>query len=155
MRDLSKFLLVCSVLAMGGATATAGPPATPFGQSSRFALDTNRIGFADSDLLLLTAAPGVDVTPPVVVLGDPLPNPFNPRVTIPYIVGRRGVVELGIFDARGRVVRTLAAELLPSGSHSRQWDGRDNRGSAVPAGVYLVRVKLDGVVQTRKVTLAK
>ena len=84
-----------------------------------------------------------------------MPNPFNPSVTIPYSVGRRGVVQLGIFDLRGRQVRVLASGMLPEGRYAQQWDGRDDAGSVMPASVYLVRVKLNDVVETKKISLVK
>lgn len=119
-------------------------------------MNTNRIGFADSSPLVLTSAPDVGDLPRVVSLGVPLPNPFNPSVTIPYSLGRRGVVELGIFDLRGRQVRQLASAQKAEGRLiSKQWDGRDDAGSMVPTGVYLVRVKLDNVVETKKISLVK
>jgi flagellar hook assembly protein FlgD len=32
-----------------------------------------------------------------------------------------------------------------------EWDGRDDRGDQVPAGVYLVRFKAEGVESVKKV----
>jgi len=154
MRLLLTFLLVGAVLVMG-TVASAQPPTTPFGQSSAFVLNTNRIGFADSPPLVLTSAPDAGELPRIISLGVPMPNPFNPSVTIPYSVGRRGVVQLGIFDLRGRQVRMLNSGVLPEGRYAQQWDGRDNAGSVMPAGIYLVRIKLDAVHETRKISLVK
>ena len=154
MRQQLTFTLVVAVLVLG-TTAGAQPPQTPFGQSSAFVLNTNRIGFADSAPLTITSAPDAGDLPRVVSLGVPMPNPFNPSVTIPYSVGRRGVVQLGIFDLRGRQVRQLASAQKAEGRYSEQWDGRDDAGSMAPTGVYLVRVKLDDVTETKKISLVK
>ncbi len=44
-----------------------------------------------------------------------------------------------VYDAAGRRVRVLADGELGAGTHAIAWDGRDQRGAAVPAGVYFVR----------------
>lgn len=62
-----------------------------------------------------------------------------------------GVMRLGIFDAAGRLVRTLgatgaSARLSPPpvslhpGEHGFHWDGKDETGCTQPAGVYLGRL---------------
>lgn len=155
MRHLVTILLIVVSFAWGNLPAGAEPPAIPFGQSSAFDLNTNRIGFADSSPLVLTSAPAGVGLPRAVALGDPQPNPFNPVVLIPFSVGCRGVVELGVYDMRGRLVRQLTSGLLTEGRYSEQWDGRNGAGSAMPAGVYLVRIKLDAVQETRKISLVK
>jgi flagellar hook assembly protein FlgD len=49
-----------------------------------------------------------------------------------------------IIDASEQRVRALQeAELLPAGEHRFEWDGRDDAGSLVPAGLYGFRVVLD------------
>jgi hypothetical protein len=34
-----------------------------------------------------------------------------------------------------------------------QWNGTDNRGTRVPAGVYVCRLATDGAVQTKRVVV--
>jgi flagellar hook assembly protein FlgD len=56
----------------------------------------------------------------------------------------------------GRDVRTLVAgEELLAGRHQRSWDGRDNFGAAVPAGVYLVRLQAGGHASARRLVLVR
>jgi hypothetical protein len=153
--ELALVLVVLGCLLAVCATAHAQPPATPYGESSNFGLNTNRIGFADSGLLSISAVPDGSDLPAAVSLGDPMPNPFNPRVTIPFFVGQRGSVELNIYDLQGRRVRTLASQAFAEGHYTRQWDGRNDRGSALPTGVYLVRIKNSDTVETRKISLVK
>ncbi len=145
---LGCLLAVCT-------TANAQPPATPYAESGSFVLNTNRIGFADSGLLIVTAVPDGSRPRAIVTLGEPLPNPFNALVTIPFFVGRRGVVELKIYDLRGRRVRTLASQLFEVGRYEKEWDGRGDSGSSMPSGVYLVRIELAEALETRKISLVK
>lgn len=49
------------------------------------------------------------------------------------------VVRVSLYDAAGRLARTLADEPLPAGRHRRVWDGADDRGRPLAAGIYFVR----------------
>ena len=133
----------------------AQPHATPFGQSNTFILDTNRIGFGDSAIMMISGTPENGIVPGVITLGRMIPNPFNPRITISFEVGRTGPVELNIYDLVGRRIKDLASQQFEAGQYFRQWDGRDNSGSMMPAGVYLVRIKSDTTTDSKKITLVK
>jgi flagellar hook assembly protein FlgD len=52
-----------------------------------------------------------------------------------------GSVSLRLFDARGRLVRDLATGDLRAGRHDIRWDGRDQAGRNVAAGIYLARLE--------------
>lgn len=91
-----------------------------------------------------------------LALNPNYPNPFNPRTTLNFSLERESNVTLTIHDAAGRLVKTLVSERKSAGAHQAVWDGRDNRGSAVAAGIYLVRVATDqGEVKTQKIGLIK
>ncbi len=84
------------------------------------------------------------------------PNPFNPATQLSFTLARTSVVELAIFDARGRRVRALAAgETFAAGRHDLRWDGCDAAGRAVAAGAYLARLRAGDEVEIQKLTLAK
>jgi hypothetical protein len=83
------------------------------------------------------------------------PNPFNPRTTIAYVLAKTAVVELSVFDLRGRLVRRLVAEARRSGEHLVEWDGTDGHGRAVPSGRYVARMRAGDVVATRSLTLVR
>jgi hypothetical protein len=68
------------------------------------------------------------------------PNPFNAGTKISYDVEVEGAVRLDVFDACGRLVRTLVDGVQSAGRHTAFWDGRDARGSDVASGVYLLRL---------------
>ena len=83
------------------------------------------------------------------------PNPFNPVIHVEFEMARDGVVEAVIFNPAGRLVKTLAVEIFPAGEHFLKWDGRDDGGRAMPAGVYFLSLKTDAGVVGRKITLVK
>jgi serine protease AprX len=90
--------------------------------------------------LQLTAAPESE---PVAAAGRLLgnwPNPFNPSTSLAFSLDRPAELTLSIHDVRGRRVRRLAARSFAAGSHSIEWDGRDDEGNSLPSAVYLAEL---------------
>ena len=86
-------------------------------------------------------------------LGDSYPNPFNPAVVIPLDLATDAArVSLTVYDVLGRRVRQVWQGPLGAGSHRFVWDGRDEQGKSVAAGVYLYQVEIDGQVEAKKTT---
>lgn len=77
-------------------------------------------------------------------LGPAHPNPFHDETHVPISfdgsAGGGSAVWLDVTDARGRVVRRLSVPLDAGGRGVGMWDGRDDRGEALPRGVYLYRL---------------
>jgi flagellar hook assembly protein FlgD len=62
-------------------------------------------------------------------------------------------VRAEVYDLAGRRVQSVFGGRLPSGPHSFVWDGRDGSGRSTGAGVYFLRVTVDGeVAGTAKIT---
>jgi hypothetical protein len=80
------------------------------------------------------------------------PNPFSRETAIRFDMPQQAVVDLRIFDASGRVVRTLLAgsTLLP-GVQTVNWDGRDDRGRSVSAGVFFARLATPTWSRTQRI----
>jgi hypothetical protein len=57
-----------------------------------------------------------------------------------------------VFDTHGRRLRTLLDGWTAAGDHEARWDFRDDRGRAVPAGVYLIRLEVEGRTFTQRAT---
>ena len=86
-------------------------------------------------------------------LGDSYPNPFNPAVVIPLdLATDQKQVSLALYDVLGRRVRQLWQGPLGAGSHRFTWDGRDEAGKGVAAGVYIYKVEVDGQIEAKKTT---
>ena len=88
-------------------------------------------------------------------LGLPHPNPSDGLTEIRFTLGRFSPVQVSIFDAAGRWIRTMRIDgAAGPGARSIAWDGRDHRGAVVPAGVYFVEVRAGGeAARTRLVRL--
>ncbi len=71
------------------------------------------------------------------------PNPVTAGAQVSYALERTGAVNLGVYDATGRQVRTLASGMSKAGTYTVTWDAKDMTGRSVPAGVYYVRLSAD------------
>jgi hypothetical protein len=83
------------------------------------------------------------------------PNPFASSTAIRYRLAAAGRAEIGVFDPAGRLVRTLVSGEMPAGDHQVMWDGRDDAGRAMPAGVYFYELRFDGTQAQRKMLLLR
>jgi uncharacterized delta-60 repeat protein len=81
------------------------------------------------------------------------PSPFTARTAVNLHLAASGRARLEVHSAAGRLVRTLVDGLLPAGSHTLGWDGTDDDGLRVPAGVYSVRLVTEQVKQSVKVVV--
>ena len=88
--------------------------------------------------------------PQQYILSHPYPNPFNPQVMIPITLAREAHIQLRIYDIHGRLVISIADDVLPAGKKLFSWDG-----SQYPSGVYIVRCQAGHVMQTEKIILLK
>lgn len=111
----------------------------------------------EQDLSQITGLAGRPAAAPR--LEQNFPNPFNPvttlRFTVPGATGATAPAALRIYDATGRLVRTLQDGELAAGQHLRTWTGEDEQGHRMPAGVYLARLTSGGVEETRKMILSQ
>jgi len=90
-----------------------------------------------------------------VLLDQNRPNPFHPFTTISYHVEGEGRVGVRIFNASGRLVRTLVDEDQTPGAHEVTWDGTLEGGKAAASGVYLYRVDALGKSVTKKMIVMR
>jgi hypothetical protein len=69
------------------------------------------------------------------------PNPLNPSGKLAFTTEREGAARIRVFDAQGRLVRTLLdTSQLNAGPHVITFDGTDGRGSRLSSGIYYYRV---------------
>ncbi len=68
------------------------------------------------------------------------PDPFTLQTKIQFRIDHDADVKLLIYDSAGALVRTLMDSRVTSGSHSIEWDGKDDNGSALQSGIYDYRL---------------
>jgi len=88
-------------------------------------------------------------------LAQNYPNPFNPTTTIEYDLPQESDIELMIYNSVGQKIRTLIRSHQPAGSYMLQWDGTDDYGHPVSAGIYLIRMKANDFVSIKKMALVR
>jgi len=95
---------------------------------------------------------------PVVLrldLAQNVPNPFETETMIRYQLPTLSDVSLTVYDAAGRIVRTLVDERQPAGHKSAIWDGKSSAGRQVGSGVYFCSLKVDKENLVRKMTIVR
>jgi hypothetical protein len=99
---------------------------------------------------------GIGDTPMVeTALHQNHPNPFNPSTTIRYSLKERQWVSIKVYDAAGRLVRTLVDGERPAGLQRVTWYGVNNNGVGVASGVYFIKMRAAGFEEVRKATFLK
>lgn len=72
------------------------------------------------------------------------PNPSRGATSIRFRLPFEQGVRVGIFDPTGRMVRRLFDGTLSGGTHAIDWDGQDEFGHELAAGVYFTRLSTRG-----------
>jgi hypothetical protein len=90
---------------------------------------------------LITSERVVRPLPAITQLAPATPNPFRRTATIAFSLAQAGPVELAVFAVDGRRVRTLVRASREPGEYRLTWDGRDDHGNPMPAGVYYAQLK--------------
>ena len=89
------------------------------------------------------------------ILYDNYPNPFNPSTNISYLISNGEYVSINIFDVNGGKVREIFNDYRSAGTYSIDWNGQNERGLQVSAGVYLYGIEAGEFRQTKKMILLK
>ncbi|MGH7450677.1 MAG: FlgD immunoglobulin-like domain containing protein [bacterium] len=89
------------------------------------------------------------------------PNPFNPSTTIQFSLLAAGKVSVVVYSITGQLIRELVNGETTAGRYTVAWDGRNQAGEAVAAGMYLYRLIVHGAngeiafSQTRRMAFVK
>ena len=97
--------------------------------------------------LVVEESPGI---PASFALHPAYPNPFNPSTTLRYDLPEQAHARLVVYDLLGRKVKTLLEGVEGPGYEAVVWDGTDQAGRPISSGVYLIRIRADRFLQTRK-----
>ena len=83
------------------------------------------------------------------------PNPFNPTTQIRFDLPYKGNVNIHIYNMLGQKVKVFSMPNTPPGRHAITWNGTNQKGQALSAGVYLYQMISEDFVKTRKMILLK
>jgi len=119
------------------------------------------------------AGAGVEAAsiPREITLEQNYPNPFrraaasrlagNANTQIRFALPQVSDVTVAIYSVTGQLVRQLLQREMAAGRHALTWDGRDQSGGIVAAGLYLYQLVVRGAsgeivhTQTRRMALVK
>jgi hypothetical protein len=83
------------------------------------------------------------------------PNPFFESATLHLSLPVAAPVSINIYDAGGRLIRSLTSEHLSAGVHAIAWDGKDDQGRRLGSGVYFAKVVTPQARSTKKLILLR
>ncbi len=83
------------------------------------------------------------------------PNPFNPATNIFYDIRTAGQVKMTVYNILGQEIRTLVNREQQAGRYKVEWDGTNDLGVSVSAGIYIYRLQVNGFIESKKMVLIK
>jgi len=80
------------------------------------------------------------------------PNPAR-RVNLTFSLPKAAQIDLGVYDLFGRHVATVARGRYEAGNHQKVWNGLNDAGKPVRAGMYFYRLNADGDKRSARTVL--
>ncbi len=108
-----------------------------------------------SPTITAVAEEKTSTVPSSFALHQNYPNPFNSGTVIRFELPQAEEVELAVYNLAGQKVMNLVQGRRDAGSYTLRWDGRDARGRELASGVYLYRLQVGKLVETRKLLLLR
>lgn len=144
-------VLVTGAQALDAAAHAFVDPTPPAGTALSYTVAAVRPDGSE----ILSPQLGVTTAKADLALQPVSPNPFNASTTVLFSLDRAASVRLRIYDAAGRLVRTLVDEVRPAGPHTVLWDGRDEGGRFAASGAYVCRLEAGPSMRMTRMTLLK
>ncbi|UCD19955.1 MAG: T9SS type A sorting domain-containing protein [candidate division WOR-3 bacterium] len=85
----------------------------------------------------------------------PYPNPAKIGSSISYVLSAANDVSMNIYDACGRLVRSLVTQKQSPGEYTVLWNGTDIQGRAVASGIYFCNFVAGDFKETRQLVWLK
>jgi hypothetical protein len=82
------------------------------------------------------------------------PNPFSAGVSLSLNLEQAQEVSFTIYSANGQQIRQIKTGKLETGTQQLLWDGKDNRGRTVSAGLYFYQLQINQKLSTGKLLKA-
>ncbi len=83
------------------------------------------------------------------------PNPFTGETKIGFTIAAQSHVQLTVYNTMGQKIQTLVDASYNAGNYSVNWNGKDNKGKQMPAGIYLYDLRPGGKSEVKKMNLWK
>ena len=95
------------------------------------------------------------VVPTEYSISNAYPNHFNHVTNIDITIPESGLMQFAIYDILGRQVFEHKQTFANPGHYRFSWSGKNNHGSSLSSGVYLLTVQFEENYYKQKLTLLK
>ena len=74
---------------------------------------------------------------------------------VSFLLTQAQNVSARIYDATGRLVKTLVDNMMLQGEYQIDWDRKDAQRNAVSTGTYILQLNVGGEIATRKLSVVR
>ena len=150
--QLKQVVISSSAIQSGRLKGTVGQPAIGRTISDNYILSA---GFWGSVSRMFLDVDDEVVLPTEYSISNAYPNPFNPVTNIDITIPESGLMQFAIYDILGRQVFEHKQTFANPGHYRFSWSGKNNHGSSLSSGVYLLTVQFEEKYYKQKLTLLK
>ncbi|MBL8027771.1 MAG: T9SS type A sorting domain-containing protein [Fibrobacteres bacterium] len=83
------------------------------------------------------------------------PNPLTSSTIISGILDKTAKLEVKVYNIQGKTVKTILSDNHNKGRFSVKWDGRNDAGSRLAAGIYMLRVRSGNELYKKELIILK
>lgn len=84
------------------------------------------------------------------------PNPFKDQLRLEFFSTQAGQLSIDVFNLQGQRVSNLFQGQVEAGEHlMHTWNGRDGQGVQLPAGMYLIQLRMKDEILNKRVLLQR
>ena len=83
------------------------------------------------------------------------PNPFTNETKILFELSEESYVILSVYNIRGEKICVLIDEIIPAGTHTITWNGKNQKGQLLTSGIYFYELKTDFGTFRKKMSLVR
>ena len=118
----------------------------------KYAAITDSSGNYQVDIVTSMNYDGINL-PTKFELSQNYPNPFSTTTSIPYKLHQKSDVQITVYDILGRLVRKFTTPDQSVGTHNILWQGVDDAGKQLAAGIYFYQINTGGENQIKKMIM--
>jgi len=111
--------------------------------------------FVNTANVKITDEQSQQVFPTDIILHPAYPNPFNTSTALNYQLFANSMVKIDIFNILGYRVKTVLNEKQAPGYKTIVWDGKNESGLPVGAGLYFYQLQTPTYIHTKKMVLVR
>ena len=111
--------------------------------------------FVNTANVKITDEQSHQVFPTAIILHPAYPNPFNTSTALNYQLFANSMVKIDIFNILGYRVKTVLNEKQAPGYKTIVWDGKNESGLPVGAGLYFYQLQTPTYIHTKKMVLVR